>query len=143
MVEMCMIGIENEECVEEDSSTSMLWRNTDIYDSFPKILPRNSQDERNYMMKYETWRFWPNRVKDLPWCIKTLTFQKDACFIDLGQPDISIALSWHVQLSTNLTDKNVTIMVLLLTLYRIWQYVTTCCEDPLPLSTVQIWIIYF
>lgn len=83
MVEMCMIGIENEECVEEDSSTSMLWRNTDIYDSFPEILPRNSQDERNYMMKYETWRIWPNRVKDLPWCNKTLTFQKDACLLTL------------------------------------------------------------
>lgn len=80
-----------------------------IYDSFPKLSARNSQDKRNYMMKYEPWRFDGTRLTIWHDATKQWPFKKMHVYWPWTTRDISIALSWHVQLSTNLTDKSVKI----------------------------------
>lgn len=52
-----------------------------IHDSFPKLFARNSQDKRNYMMKYEPWRFDGTRLTICHDATKP--FQKDACLLTL------------------------------------------------------------
>lgn len=96
---MCMVGTENRVQYRR-SQYQYAAKKYRYMTLFPKILPRNSLYKRNYIMKYETichdaTKHWPFKKMHVYWPWTTR--------------DISIALSWHVQLSTNLTDKSVKI----------------------------------
>lgn len=101
-------SIENRVQYKRSNSTSMLWRNTDIW-LFSQTLSQKFKDKRNYMMKYEPWRFDGTRLTICHDATKHWPFKKMHVYWPWTTRDISIALSWHVQLSTNLTDKSVKI----------------------------------
>lgn len=86
----------------------MLRRNTDIWHFFQKSYPEIHNTTKLYN---EIWNLEILTEQDERFAMmqQNIDLSKRCMFIDLGQPDISIPLSWQVQLSTNLTDKSVKI----------------------------------
>lgn len=75
-----------------------------IYDSFPKLLRQTKLYDEIW-----TWRFDGTRLTICHDATKHWPFKKMHVYWPWTTRDISIALSWYVQLSTNLTDKSVKI----------------------------------